>query len=126
MVFLLGQLSKGLCTHHCARNLWLTQKKRRRSSRAEVPSRCLNANKFSTAGKHPVSALVELCNKRRWGAPQFTVINETGPDHKKNFLFKVSFLLSFFSLSVDSHLDRFWPFSRSIFPVKLFYSLHDH
>ena len=40
-------------------------------------------------GKHPVSALMEICNKRHWPSPQFTVVNETGPDHKKNFLFKV-------------------------------------
>lgn len=41
------------------------------------------------SGKHPVSALVELCNKRKWGPPQFEIIHESGPDHKKNFLFKV-------------------------------------
>ena len=44
-------------------------------------------------GKHPVSALVEFCNKRRFGSPQFEVIHESGPDHKKNFLFKVMFNL---------------------------------
>lgn len=41
------------------------------------------------SGKHPVSALVELCNKRKWGPPQFDFIFECGPDHKKNFLCKV-------------------------------------
>ncbi|XP_012945373.1 ribonuclease 3 [Aplysia californica] len=41
------------------------------------------------SNKHPVSALMELCNKRRWGPPAFTVVSESGPDHKKNFLFKV-------------------------------------
>lgn len=41
------------------------------------------------SGKHPVSALVELCNKRKWGPPQFEFIFECGPDHKKNFLCKV-------------------------------------
>jgi len=41
------------------------------------------------SNKHPVSALMELCNRRRWGAPDFTVVNESGPDHQKNFLFKV-------------------------------------
>ncbi|KAL3883301.1 hypothetical protein ACJMK2_029583 [Sinanodonta woodiana] len=41
------------------------------------------------SGKHPVSALVEFCNKRKWGQPQFEVVQETGPDHKKSFLFKV-------------------------------------
>jgi hypothetical protein len=40
-------------------------------------------------GKHPVSLLVELCSKRRWGAPQFELCFECGPDHMKNFLFKV-------------------------------------
>ncbi|XP_059477817.1 protein SON [Neocloeon triangulifer] len=41
------------------------------------------------SGKHPVSALVELCTKRRWGSPVFELVFESGPDHKKNFLFKV-------------------------------------
>lgn len=41
------------------------------------------------SGKHPVSALGELCNKRKWGAPQYEVVHESGPAHKKDFLFKV-------------------------------------
>ncbi|GFS17553.1 protein SON [Elysia marginata] len=41
------------------------------------------------SNKHPVSALMELCNRRKWGPPVFTVVDESGPDHKKNFLFKV-------------------------------------
>lgn len=41
------------------------------------------------SGKHPVSALVELCTKRRWGSPAFELVFESGPDHKKNFLFRV-------------------------------------
>ncbi|BFZ24830.1 hypothetical protein BsWGS_27869 [Bradybaena similaris] len=41
------------------------------------------------SNKHPVSGLMELCNRRKWGAPEFTVVSESGPDHKKNFLFKV-------------------------------------
>uniref|UniRef100_A0A0B7AJ79 G-patch domain-containing protein n=1 Tax=Arion vulgaris TaxID=1028688 RepID=A0A0B7AJ79_9EUPU len=41
------------------------------------------------SNKHPVSALMELCNRRRWGLPLFTVVSESGPDHKKSFLFKV-------------------------------------
>lgn len=40
-------------------------------------------------GKHPVSALTELCIKSRWGPPEFTLVDESGPDHKKTFLFKV-------------------------------------
>lgn len=40
-------------------------------------------------GKHPVSALTELCIKSRWGPPDFTLVGESGPDHKKTFLFKV-------------------------------------
>ncbi|XP_066999479.2 protein Son isoform X2 [Anabrus simplex] len=42
-----------------------------------------------TAGKHPVSLLVELCSKRKWGAPHFELLFECGPDHRKNFLFRV-------------------------------------
>ncbi|KAM7295743.1 serine/arginine repetitive matrix protein 2 isoform X1 [Ixodes scapularis] len=40
-------------------------------------------------GKHPVSALTEMCIKARWGPPEFVLVNESGPDHKKMFLFKV-------------------------------------
>jgi dsRNA-specific ribonuclease len=43
----------------------------------------------SFPGKHPVSALTELCNKKKWGSPEFIMVHESGPDHKKNFLFKV-------------------------------------
>ena len=40
-------------------------------------------------GKHPVSALIELCNKRRILQPDFVMVHHSGPDHRKNFLFKV-------------------------------------
>ncbi|XP_068612316.1 protein SON-like [Brachionichthys hirsutus] len=41
-------------------------------------------------GKHPVSALIELCNKRRIMQPDFVMVHHGGPDHRKNFLFKVT------------------------------------
>lgn len=40
-------------------------------------------------GKHPVSLLGEYASKRKIGAPQYILEFECGPDHKKNFLFKV-------------------------------------
>nr|CAI5838941.1 unnamed protein product [Callosobruchus analis] len=40
-------------------------------------------------GKHPVSLLGEYASKRKLGAPQYVLDFECGPDHKKNFLFKV-------------------------------------
>ncbi|KAH1027973.1 hypothetical protein HUJ05_001386 [Dendroctonus ponderosae] len=40
-------------------------------------------------GKHPVSLLGEYASKRKLGAPQYVLEFECGPDHKKNFLFKV-------------------------------------
>merc|ERR1712059_61840 len=42
------------------------------------------------SGKHPVSALTELCSKRRWGPPIFTQAFECGPPHKKQYIFKVN------------------------------------
>lgn len=39
--------------------------------------------------KHPVSLLGELASKRRWGAPNYAIVNESGPAHAKNFIFKV-------------------------------------
>ncbi|XP_056287428.1 protein SON [Pseudoliparis swirei] len=41
-------------------------------------------------GKHPVSALIELCNKRHIVQPDFVMVHHSGPDHRKNFLFKVT------------------------------------
>jgi len=40
-------------------------------------------------GKHPVSALMELTSKRRWGSPSFELCFEHGPPHKKQFVYKV-------------------------------------
>ncbi|XP_012540131.1 protein SON [Monomorium pharaonis] len=40
-------------------------------------------------GKHPVSLLGEYCTKKKLGAPVYELCFESGPDHKKNFLFKV-------------------------------------
>jgi len=42
------------------------------------------------AGKHPVSALTELCSKRRWGPPLFNEAFAVGPPHKKNYVYKVT------------------------------------
>ncbi|RWS13253.1 protein SON-like isoform X1 [Dinothrombium tinctorium] len=42
-----------------------------------------------TPVKHPVSMLQEYCSKKKWLVPQYELIQETGPDHKKNFLMKV-------------------------------------
>lgn len=42
--------------------------------------------------KHPVSLLGELASKRKWGAPNYTLVFEQGPAHAKNFIFKVSLL----------------------------------
>ncbi|XP_049872709.1 protein Son isoform X2 [Pectinophora gossypiella] len=40
-------------------------------------------------GKHPVSLLGEYCSKQKVGPPEYDLCFECGPDHKKNFLFKV-------------------------------------
>jgi len=42
------------------------------------------------SSKHPVSALMELCSKRRWGPPTFEQAFECGPPHKKQYVFKVT------------------------------------
>ena len=56
-------------------------------------------------GKHPVSALTELCSKRRWGPPMFTQAFECGPPHKKQYVYKVQSycltpMLSYCSISL--------------------------
>ena len=55
------------------------------------------------SGKHPVSALVEFCNRRKWGSPEFELVHESGPDHKKNFLFKVLVNKTYYQPSVASN-----------------------
>jgi len=44
------------------------------------------------SGKHPVSGLLELSTKKKWGAPLFTQVFECGPPHKKNYIWKVNIL----------------------------------
>jgi len=41
-------------------------------------------------GKHPVSALAEVCVKRKWGVPEYGCVFEHGQAHNKNFLMKVT------------------------------------
>ena len=41
------------------------------------------------SGKHPVSALMEVAVKRRWGAPAFSEAFACGPSHSKQFIYKV-------------------------------------
>lgn len=41
------------------------------------------------SAKHPVSGLMELATKRRWGPPNFVQALECGPSHKKQYIFKV-------------------------------------
>jgi len=45
---------------------------------------------YFVSGKHPVSLLGEYCTKKKLGAPVYELCFESGPDHRKNFLFKVS------------------------------------
>ena len=40
--------------------------------------------------KHPVSALIELCNARKWLAPEFGEVAEDGPPHQRMFLMSCS------------------------------------
>lgn len=46
------------------------------------------ANQSIVNGKHPVNILQEVCSKRKWTQPTYTIISEDGPAHKKNFLIK--------------------------------------
>ncbi|EFA12364.2 Protein SON-like Protein [Tribolium castaneum] len=45
---------------------------------------------YTLQNKHPVSLLGEYASKKKLGAPQYDLCFECGPDHKKNFLFKVT------------------------------------
>lgn len=54
-------------------------------------------------GKHPVSALAELCTKKRWQPPVYNVVHESGPDHKKDFLYQVVVNGSLYQFSIASN-----------------------
>lgn len=53
------------------------------------PNKIKQKAPLSLQGKHPVSLLGEYASKHKIGAPQYDLCFECGPDHKKNFLFKV-------------------------------------
>lgn len=60
------------------------------------------ANQSIINGKHPVNILQEVCSKRKWNQPTYTIVSEDGPAHKKTFLYKctlnnVDYLPSFSS-----------------------------
>lgn len=57
--------------------------------RAQKRSGNFSAAMKDLSGKHPVSALMEICNKRRWQPPEFLLVHDSGPDHRKHFLFRV-------------------------------------
>ena len=49
----------------------------------------LKTRPLTVIGKHPVSALQELCAKKGWGSPDYDLISETGPSHMKSFMYRV-------------------------------------
>lgn len=66
------------------RGLQTKEEMKNRGRRNPIASATLNAN-----GKHPVSLLGEYCSKHKLGPPEYNLCFECGPDHKKNFLFRV-------------------------------------
>ena len=61
---------------------------------------------FKYLGKHPVSALAEICTKKKLGVPEYSVVSQNGPSHKKNFLMKVSVNGVDYQPSVDSSTKK--------------------
>lgn len=62
---------------------------RKRGNRSQAEIMTLTACK-DLSHKHPVSGLMELATKRKWGPPGFVQIFECGPSHKKQYIFKVT------------------------------------
>lgn len=52
-------------------------------------SRNMKMSQKFMESKHPVSLLGELASKRKWGAPQYEVVHESGPGHHKCFVYQV-------------------------------------
>ena len=62
----------------------------------------VTAQDFS--GKHPVSAIMEICSKRKWKPPDFVLVQSDGPDHHRSFLFKVH-RFNFFNAVLSAKLN---------------------
>lgn len=62
---------------------------RKRGNKSQAEIMTLTACK-DLSHKHPVSGLMELATKRKWGPPNFVQIFECGPSHKKQYIFKVT------------------------------------
>lgn len=45
-------------------------------------------NQSIVHGKHPVTVLQEVCRKRKWNQPVYSIVSEDGPPHKPHFLMK--------------------------------------
>lgn len=54
-------------------------------------------------GKHPVSALQEICAKKKWDPPHYEMVDVAGPAHKKTFLYRVTVPLGTFQPAVASN-----------------------
>lgn len=52
-------------------------------------SRNMKMSQEFMESKHPVSLLGELASKRKWGAPMYEVVHESGPHHHKSFIYQV-------------------------------------
>uniref|UniRef100_A0A2H1WS13 SFRICE_021677 n=1 Tax=Spodoptera frugiperda TaxID=7108 RepID=A0A2H1WS13_SPOFR len=63
--------------------------RRSRGMKPQRPGRLRGPAPLVAGGKHPVSLLGEYCSKQKLGPPEYNLCFECGPDHKKNFLFKV-------------------------------------
>ncbi|CAI8058112.1 Protein Son [Geodia barretti] len=65
-------------------------------SQAIVPASAIKASSSTSdksahlvQGKHPVSALQEICAKKHWDPPHYELVTSAGPSHNMNFLYKV-------------------------------------
>lgn len=41
-------------------------------------------------GKNPVSMLQEYCQQKKYPIPEYLAVDDSGPDHKRKFAFKVN------------------------------------
>ena len=58
-------------------------------------------------GKHPVTAVMEVATRRRWGPPTFTQAFECGPPHKKQYIWKVNETLSVIFYETECYATHF-------------------
>ena len=51
--------------------------------------------------KHPVTVIMEVATRRKWGPPSFQQVLDCGPPHRKQYIWKVRYFFYLFMSDID-------------------------